>query len=284
MPITREMMEAFLSLSDDDMARFQATGELEFRYEDAPPGLRRLPQLILELLDVYVSWVESWPAGETHPFGDAVEDLRAELDSETRQFAEASDVTIALSGEIYAIKVDAADISFPIILHRNSELFPTLGGIRHFLLAQTGDDYATALATAEKSTQEGQQAIEHDAIHEWEEDLGPEPTDSRLLQNISLPGDEEWFALLDLQQAIATQTGLSILSDSFPLASRTMLQREALQAEMPLWHLLTYLICRDVEWSLAGDCLVFHRTRWYDYSRLEAAEERGAAAVREPTQ
>jgi hypothetical protein len=266
-PTTREMMGIFLSIPDEEMAQFVETGQLEYRGDDAPPEVQRLPQLLLELFRQYVAWVESWAATEQHPSGLSTEEMNADLEEKARRIEQSSDLTISFADDQSGISVRAGDFgAFPIIPARQ-DFFALPGSLGHFLLAHTGYDYATALDIIER--REDQEA-EGGNPHDWEDSLGAEPSDVRLHHPISLPQEGRVMALLEFQQVIAAQTGMSVVSDFFTHSG--VLYRENLRAEMPLWHVLTYLALRGIEWEVAGDCLVFHERRWYNRIRQEVPE------------
>jgi hypothetical protein len=268
MPTTREMMEIFLSLPDEEMAEFVETGRLEFSYEDAPADVQRLPQLLLDLFVQYVDWLVSSPAGEQDPllsFLD-MEEVRARLEEVPREFEQSPPPTIILSDDGANIRVAAGDMMFPIFCAPAAEI----GELGHFLLTHTGYDYASALDIVQKWQREHQKAEERNDSHAWEKSLGAEPTDARLLHSISLPDGGDQITLLEFQRTVAAQTGLSVVSDFLTYSG--VLYRFRLHAEMPLWHILTYLVPRGIEWSLVGNCLVFHDRSWYRRSRSEVPE------------
>jgi hypothetical protein len=88
--------------------------------------------------------------------------------------------------------------------------------------------------------------------------------------------------LSDLQHRIADEVGISIISDYFTDEWLSISDPTQQNQELPLWRLLYLLSHPDdysrwdgrgvFEWRSAGDCLVFHRTAWYDEANRELPE------------
>ncbi len=264
-PTARAIMEAFLNLPDEHMDQFEETGRLEFRHEDAPAQIRSLVRLSFEQGRQLLTWVESWPAEEERPPGFEERDWRAYIEEVELKLARSPDARIAVSDE----GVEPVGI---MLLHEGS-----WGGIvippryawwepssappafyGRFLLTQTGADWASALDILEKSRLEFEALID---ARERDHNQCIAPSDPRLHCTISVPG--EWVPLtaLGFQQAVAEQTRMSVLADSF--TDEVVVRAAEVRDAVPLWRLLCRASKRGVEWDLVGDCLVFHHRYWY---------------------
>jgi hypothetical protein len=97
-----------------------------------------------------------------------------------------------------------------------------------------------------------------------------EPADPDLLQIVAL---SPWHfqELAEIQRAIASQTGMSVVSDYFTMR-RPQMAKEVWTG-LPLWRLLDLLGeqvgCR---WEKKGKCLVFHQPEWYALAQGEIPE------------
>jgi hypothetical protein len=147
---------------------------------------------------------------------------------------------------------------------------PWRGNAYEWLLVQTGEMIEAARGMVEKSRADW---INLRNEREWDETGWVEPTDPRLHEVLDLPiGDEGFVVLSEAQQLISERTGLSIIADYFtdewigPSPNQPPLSG-------PLWHDLCVLgKLGQYEWMQAGDCLIFHRTRWYDAAQFELPE------------
>jgi hypothetical protein len=103
----------------------------------------------------------------------------------------------------------------------------------------------------------------------------PEPSDPLLRAPMKLEAKEsETLGFDRVQQLVARQTGLSVVSDySTRATTRSQpLWAQSLQ-EAPLWRVLDVLCGeRSYRWKAAGRCLVFHHELWYQMARFEVPE------------
>jgi hypothetical protein len=108
---------------------------------------------------------------------------------------------------------------------------------------------------------------------EWDEGDWVEPSDPRLHQTVALPANRDTAVPLSaVQQALADGTGMSVVSDYFT-GSRVWLYPTAPALGGPVWRDL-YVLGRvgRYDWQVAGDCLVFHHTSWYELAQGELPE------------
>jgi len=267
-PTARAIIETFLSLPDRDMAQFANAGRLQYRHDEAPPQIESIARLLLEQLRHMLSWVESWPAEEQRPPGFEDRDWGAYIEQEALKIEHSPDTLITLSDEgveLGGILLIAADWC-GMIIPAQYVWEVDRGVYEHFLLAQTGDDSARALDALKKSRRKLEALAES---HDRDDSQWIEPSDPRLQYPICWTQHGDTVSLLDFQQAVAAQTGMSIVSDSF--GSRWAILRDDLRESTPLWRLLALLSKRAIESKAVGDCLVFHHKSWYRLSQEQAA-------------
>jgi len=266
-PHSRDLLEIVLSLPDDQGDQFGDTGRLEMDYVNAPERLQHATHRIAE-------WFVDRAGGENLP--DELRNWRDHL----------SHATIALSD--YGV-----DHGWGVWLSLdipNEQGYPTIhdvalhprycnldeGGICYTrLLVATGAaaDEDAAFEMAKQRDLEGFRvdAGKREERHkkEW-----AEPTDPDLLQTIVL-GDRQFADFAEIQQFIAQETGLSVISDYFTLGGPYI--PEDVREGVPLWRLLYMLGEHDFYgdlylWEKAGKCLVFHRADWYALAEQEVPE------------
>jgi hypothetical protein len=262
-------MQAFFCLPDEEMSEFVREGQLEFRYDDAPTQIRRIAGLMLDLFRRYIAWVESWPPEQERPAELGGEDSGAYVEEMELTLSTSPDAVMTLSDdgiEEEGIWLCTDEWCCPVIPAQYvREVEP--GDYEHFLLDQEGDDLAGALEAVEELSRKLEAAVE---ARDRDDRLGvEEPDDMRLHRPISLPQTGR-MTLHHIQEVIASQTGMSIISDFF--TDTRVLSRGDLPPDIPLWRLLALLSRRDVGWEVAGDCIVFHHTHWYRLAQREISE------------
>jgi hypothetical protein len=100
-----------------------------------------------------------------------------------------------------------------------------------------------------------------------------EPRGQQLHKVVTLPFKDK-SGTVDVQQWVAKETGLSVVSDYFTTWGPRDIPDEA-KAPMAMWRLLYVLGDRwfwSYDWDEAGDCLVFHDRMWYVSAPMEFPE------------
>lgn len=268
-PATREAMEAFLHLPDEVMVPLAEMGSLRFPYDQAPPEVQRLALPTREVIRQYVTWIESRSAEAEYLEGETSQEIRAQPDEAARELSTTPESIMLAYAPPFGVVVMVGETGF-VIIPGQYDLGGPPESYAQFLLAQLGRDSPRVLARLQEWHQRPQIVEGFFDPRNWEERLAPEPSDVRLRQCISLPKGREVISLLDAQRVVAAQTGLSVVGDFF--TGNGGLFRADLREEMPLWQLLGYVSQRGVEWSLIGNCLVFHRTAWHSCAQSEVPE------------
>jgi len=152
--------------------------------------------------------------------------------------------------------------------------YPSSGSLNEELLCRTGTPADKALATIEAWEKKGEQA-EIQERRARRKRMQLEPTSAKLHKSFFL-GDTS--RLSDLQERIAKETGVSVISDYFTYEPLTISLQQARQKK-PLWLFLydvskpdnysSYDDSGPIEWRSAGDSLIFHQTGWYEMAARE---------------
>jgi hypothetical protein len=105
-----------------------------------------------------------------------------------------------------------------------------------------------------------------------------EPRSPQLHKVVTLPFKDN-VGNVEMQQFIAKETGLSLVSDYFTTWGPREIPQEA-KAPLPVWRLLYSLGDSwfwSYDWNEAGDCIVFHDRNWYVLAPQEFPESMVAA-------
>ena len=274
-PHSRNLLEILLSLPGDQADQFRDTGHLEMDYAQAPERLRTAVQRIADWwVGRWAEWEEKNPdqAGRS----EALRHWRDEPSHATIAFNDYGvdhgwGVWIRLSMPSYQAYPSVHDVA----LHPRYCNLDEGASCYMRLLVATGaaaDDEA-AFEMAKQRDFEGFR-VDAEKREERHKREWVEPTDPDLLQIIVL-GDREFAGFAEVQQFIAQETGLSVISDYFTLRAPWI--PEDLRKGLPLWRLLYILGEHDFYgdlylWEKAGKCLVFHRADWYALAKQEVPE------------
>ena len=273
-PLWRELMESYVSLADEYRDQLTERGRLSFRYPDAPPSLRAAVGVAIRLEREHLHWARTQvdPADLSPPYGVIAQE--AGLAEAESRLADGSLTIHVLDygreggfGPQLVMDWEGAGETTP-----GATLVPPIrprathsGNWYQWLLVATGDTPQQALDIVQRSARESQRLRDE---RQWDDSDWIEPSDPRLHQKVSIPvyGTEQegnqYVSLLELQQLVAAETGLSIIADYFTEAGAGLYAGQHPLGEA-LWRDL-YILGQtgQYEWRLAGDALVFHHTNW----------------------
>jgi len=284
-PQARQLMELFFALPAEAMGQFTTTGRLSFSYAGAPEQMQKAADLSmawyvaalqenarLDRADLMMGYdTGGWP-------GRAADDIRPWRERLSR-------VTVSISdhgsdfgfGVRLVITVPVTDTgglscSDAILPPRYISTDEGTGAYLRLLQATGSPDHDSAWAIITQNEREGsrhaREKLEARRKAEW-----VVPTDPELLKVVKLPQGRTSMA--EVQQALARETGLSVIGDYFTERGRFV--TEEMAAGQPLWRLL-YLFCEDHfgnrlgEWRKVGGCLVFHDSHWPGRAQAELPE------------
>ncbi len=275
-PHSRDLLEIVLSLPEDQMRQLNDTGEVVWRYTEAPERLQKAVQRIAEW------YVPRWGGG------GAGEEASPGFPPELVQWRDHLDhATIALEdnntdhgwGVWLSLLIPVKEQTTNALIHdvalqpRYCNLDEGQPCYTRLLVATGVPDEETAFNMTKDMDHAGfaydRQKLEQRRQEEW-----VEPTDPTLLRPIAL-GDRQFANLGEVQQFIAKETGISVISDYF--TGGGVYLSDDLRKEMPLWRLL-YLLGEDTvgrgvrRWRKAGSCLAFRHEAWYALARGEVPE------------
>ncbi len=274
---TRSLMEAYVSLPEEELTKLADAGHLELPYNEAPAALRDAIGDAVQLERRYLEWARAQPG---LPYPDTVAASATEADSLQAQLEAGGDVTIHIIdhgrevgiGPLLQIESDEGSIGMMLVPARLSRMnFP--GNPYEWLLVQTGDTPEQAVSAIQRSTDEWLKLRD---ARQWDESGWVEPTDPRLHRVVEFPirGGEgaKYVSILEFEQLVAAQTGISIVSDYFTDANAGIYPGQPPLGDS-LWRDL-YNLGRTGQftWRQAGDCLVFHHTDWYRRAQFELPE------------
>jgi len=265
-PHSRDLLEILLSLPADQAEQFRDTGRLEIDYIEAPERLQ-------EAMHCIADWFVDRLRGEK--LAEEVRNWRDHLSHATISF---EDHHVDHGWGVWLSLNIPAERSWPRI--HDVALHPRYCNLDEGqlcytrLLTATGtpdDKAAFDMAVGLDRGGFRAAAAKREERHnkEW-----TEPTDPDLLQTVVL-GDTEFSEFAQVQQVIAEQTGLSIMSDYF--THRSPFIPDEARKGLPLWRLL-YVLGEDESrgdvylWQKLGKCLVFHRVDWYSLADQELPE------------
>ncbi len=263
-PKSRSMIELFLSMPASNMQQFVETGQTVMDYSSAPDSFRNVADDLLQRsLDTYAS--ERW--------SDFVKEMLNNRD----QIA----LCYQYFDELFALRITVQDKGasgplggglvepavWPQFPHFANEFW-----YRPLLLGSGTPDEKTADALAkdwrDRTAAEDRRRKEEKRKTEWRE-----PRSEQLHRIAALPFKDQ-VDPIEVQRFIASETGLSLVSDYFTSWMVLPVPEEA-RTSMPIWRLL-YLLGDEwfwsYDWNEAGDCLVFHDRRWYTRVPQEVPE------------
>jgi beta-lactamase regulating signal transducer with metallopeptidase domain len=268
---TRRTMELFFSLPEGQMQEFTRTGWLPISMSSASSGLQQ------SVRDFAASRLQEARQKDEHPefwqgFTEGLEQANLTY-QDTDRYATNSPAgwgiilgvdTTGDSGMSYG------DSALVIPPHGPGDRasFPPL----RELLIRTGLDGRSAGALladlAKQAEQERLVARDQRRQREWREPRSP-----ALHKEVVLPFTEP-VDPVEVQRFLATETGLSFISDYFTEWGPRPIPEEA-RVRMPVWRLL-YLLGEywfwTYDWNEVGDCLVFHDRMWCSRSLKECPE------------
>ena len=272
-PPTRTLMEAYLSLPEEQLTQLVETRGLEFRYQEATPVLRAAVEAACEMHRRYAQWAQT-----ALPDSENTDDWEAQLRHLEEQLRAGGDATIRIrvspGGREYlgpVLSVQSESVSFGTMLvpaRFSRTAFP--GSEYEWLLVETGEAAEDARRIVENSSDEWLKLRD---ARQWDESGWVEPTDLRLHQPWLFSIEPQSLVRQsDMQQAIAAQIGLSLVSDYFT-DGWISLQPSQPSLDGPIWRALYLLgLSSGYKWKAVGDCLLFHRTNWYELAQQELPE------------
>jgi hypothetical protein len=273
-PDARAQMELFVSLPSEAMQEFLTTGSATLSYTSAPERfqqgcqdlLRRHTESSKERGDSGLSDLYAYGLGNP----DAVSFTYANYDRPEWPSGTWLGVNVFRPDGGAVMGSSAWHAATPPRAPRNDEY--DLKSWRD-MFVQAGlanDKSAEVLATdlARKREREAREARDARRAAEWREPRSPE-----LHKVVTLPFEEK-AEVVEVQQFLAKESGLSFISDYFTTWGPQDVPEEA-KAAMPAWRLM-YLLGENwvwrYDWNEAGDCVVFHDRRWYDRVGREMPE------------
>jgi len=267
-PHSRDLLEIVLSLPEAEKEQFLDTGRLVWSYAQAPERLQKAVQRIAE-------WFVVCLAGEQ--LADEVRDWRnhlghATIELEDNELEHGWGVWLSLvipseSGEngtsIHDVAVQPRYCNFDEGQYCYTRLLTATGTPSEEAAFNMTMDLDHSGFRVEAAKRDERRA------REW-----VEPTDPDLLQLVTV-GDQQLPDCAALQQVLAAQTGLSIISDYF--SGRGFYLPDELRRETPLWRLLNAVGEDDSDrliyaWRKAGRCITIYHEYWWDLSRREIPE------------
>ncbi len=266
-PHSRDLLEILLSLPADQADQFRDTGGMEMDYVNAPERLQQATHRV-------ATWFVERAGGEQLP--DELRNWRDHLSHATIGF---NDCGVDHGWGVWLSLDIPNQQGYPTI--HDVALHPRYCNLDEGQICYTRLLVATGAAANEDAAFEmakqrdfkgfsvGAEKREERHKREW-----AEPTDPDLLQTIVL-GDRPFASLAEVQQFIAQETGISIISDYFTLYGPYI--PEHVREGVPLWRLLYILGEHEFYgdlylWEKAGKCLVFHRADWYALAKQEVPE------------
>jgi hypothetical protein len=269
-PETRRWMELFVSLPADQMQRFSRTGWLATDMPAASPALQQAVR------DHAASHYQEAKQKNEHPeFWQAfVENIdQANLTyQDTDRYATNNPIGWGICLGIDTTTKSGAGYGDTTLLVPPRGPGKHRGPFLHELLVRTGMDGEAAdalLADLQKrGEQERLEARDQKRQREWRE-----PQTPGLHKEVVLPFTDP-VDPVQVQQFLAKETGLSLVSDYFTTWGPREIPEEA-RAKMPAWrvlHMLGEYWFWTYDWNEAGDCLVFHDRRWCSRALQECPE------------
>jgi len=269
-PLARGRVDAFLSLPAENVAQFIENGGTSLDYGSAPDRLRASVQADLQAL------LEECKGRLNQP--DSVATAQAMLDRVAEAFLiyrqvasgdtpEQVDLRISFSQGTGTVNDDVLVI--PPKLPQQWRSFQ----LRE-LLRRTGTPDGRSVDAflddlRKRSAAQMKERAERRRAQVWREPRSPE-----LHRTIMLPFKGA-VDPVEVQQFIAKQTGLSLVSDYFTTWPGPEPIPEEAKAALPAWrilHLLGENWLWTYDWHEAGDCLVFHNRDWYRLIAREVPE------------
>ena len=267
-PHSRDLLGIVLSLPQERMRQFSDTGSTAWHYREAPERLQKAVQRIAE-------WYVARLAGEQLPaevrdWCNHLGHAAIELEDHEVEHGWGVWLSLVIPSESEGSGTPIHDVA---VHPRYCNLDEGEFCFTRLFVATGVPDGEAAYDMAEGLDHAGfaydRRKLEQRRQEEW-----AEPTDPALLRPIAL-GDRQFADFAEVQQFIAEEAGLSVLSDYF--AQRRLSLSDDVRQEMPLWRLL-YLLGEDKfgrvvrNWRKAGSCLTFHHETWYELAREEIPE------------
>ncbi len=278
-PLTRSLMEAYASLPEEYPGQLIDAGLLRLSYYDAPPALQKAVGAACQMQRQYLQWARTQVATAALLLPNEITDQETQLAELESRIADGG-VFIRVHnigretgfGPQLTVSTDEASLGVTLVPPRSTRVtFP--GNPYQWLLVATGDTPEQALSTVQRSKAAW---VNLRNARQWDESDWVEPADQRLQRQIEMPfkwhEGAEYVSILELQQLVAAETGLSVISDYF---ANDLAGLDPGQAPLgdSLWRDL-YILGQtgNFKWRLLGDCLIFHRTMWHRLAQRELPE------------
>jgi len=260
-PTCRALIEGIVSLSPDQVEQLVDTGILELGYAEAPEPAQRSARAALErrirICDDMLLDPSPLAPGITH------ESLTREVDRIRGQLRRLPETKLR-----YRVSFPSFDPEVELLGERwRGIALPSRYATPQAadMLRETGMNLEAISRVAEEGMKQRSAAEE-----QWIDDLrradSPEPGSPELHRTVTL-GDRGYVEMVELEQIIARETGLSIIADCF-VGDSVDTDAES-RVEQPVWRLLGLLAHpafhedhHVFSWELVGSCLVFHNTAW----------------------
>ncbi len=280
-PLWRELIEVYASVPEEYVSELVETGHLELR-GDQPLSSLEAVRLCLRLLRRYAQWALSRPGEDRPPYWEELTSFQQQLQNWQDRIAPGAscDVKARIEddrgrecdwGTVLQWETDQLH-SFPCpLIPPRYTTIASSGSPYEWLLVETGDTVEDARRAVEDSEEDYLKLIEE---RQWSESDWVEPSDPRLHKQLEIPGAEgkKHVLVLELQRFVASETGLSIISDYFTGVGAGIYPGQAPLGDA-LWRDL-YILGQsgNFKWLLVGDCLVFHHTMWHRLAQRELPE------------
>jgi beta-lactamase regulating signal transducer with metallopeptidase domain len=271
-PEARHRLELLLGLPGKDMKEFLATGRAYLPYETAPEAYREAARMGTE------SFIKDAAKSDSGPISRWVRVVWDMLPQAGICFEDYDEMGVSLVVQYYntsnttlqkgdVLRAGGGGALPPRLPDEHTAKYwygPNLlkAGIDEKALDALIGDQAKQRAEQQRERRDQRRALE------WHE-----PRSQQLHKVVTLPFKEK-SSTVDVQQWVARETGLSVVSDYFTTWEPRDIPDEA-KAPMAMWRLLYVLGDSwfwSYDWDEAGDCLVFHDRVWYVSARMEFPE------------
>jgi hypothetical protein len=260
---TRTLMEGVLSLAPEEVQAYREGGRV-FIYAQAPEAVRKAAEAVADTAIGRLAEEPGVPAEEMSRWRERGSHVMVSFSDEGCEFGFGVRclVVVPVGGQV-VLFVDTALPARFVSTDDGAEPEARL------LMATGAPDEAAARRIIAENEREGQQ-LRDEREQARRREAWVEPADPELLKTVGI-GDQQFRSLTEVQQFLAQQTGLSVISDYF--TRRGVHLSDEVRAEQPLWWAL-YLLGDSTGywWRKAGPCLVFRDAEWYRSAQAEIPE------------
>ncbi len=268
-PYARAQMEAFFSLSSEQMNQFIQQRRISFSYRDAPPSIQAAARasLAARLARAEHQIANPIPGEEPDPallkeWADRARALLADPSGSTLSYQQVGNLEFDGLGIMLFVNSDG-DVAIPVRCRR---------------MLLRGDYYERLLLAAGTEDRDAAKKINDDWYKREIERQRQEqqqgwipPTNRRLVRTVKL-SELTVPDFAKFGKTVADMSGVSVISDYFAAPMYEVEPGKA-PAELPLWRTLYFLgQANGYQWKAVDDCLLFHHERWYDLVRDEVPE------------